>query len=819
MEGSLKKITKTFAFICVILTILLAQNKAAIAQDSWNISINQISPQESPDSMTLKVYFSIYESHSGVPVMNAEFTNAQISLLNTNNVASAAIKKPDIPIYVALLMDASGSMGGSSNILKDAAKLSLDDIPDNSLFSVVQFDESVKLLQDYTQNVSAVSYAIDSYKVSNKGTCIYDAAYSAIDSMSKLPTGRRAIILFTDGKDEKSDGSVCSQHKYQELIDLAMKDQVPLNTIGLSTKEANINTVELQAMAASTGGFSSIASKDDLAASFKRIMDALKAQWMAEATIYPKSGTNSAVLTVTTKDGQTLNSAFSVESNTNYPGPPSPVSVSFDGLLLNAAKQAYEVQMGITSPDLIKYVKIEVWDKSGGEKVGEYVFNDPTQTNSFFIPTDILTIGKGYELHITAVSKADETPFVLATDDQGKTTTQLMHEFTFDPSSSYPSLNVASIVEQKGDLVMNVSITNPGLVGGFDGWLVNEETNIQVAGSNFKNPPLASTNGLITVPMKANNIANGKYSVVVRVLAKDNSVYTSVTVPGVSYTAPSIFERIGAALTANRIVLFAILGIILVLVLFLMLYSSRQKSMSGTPVLQGRLGGRMGKGQKSRGSVIPVSDIEPIPMKRSNNGAAYPPPVSPPPDNPPQVIPQQVIPRPIVPPPAVNPSNLVRPYLFPPAYTPPNNEPANIQQAPPPAQFEPTIIQQASTPPEEEGGETMVVTSRPQLHPYLSIVRLPTGDTSKSPILIEKLPFTLGRSEGDMNIQEASISRRHAQITFDSSQQIYYLTDLNSRNGTLLNGITISAEHPIQLNSGSFIGLGPNVTIRFDLRQ
>jgi VWFA-related protein len=801
MEGSLKKIFKTFAFLCLVLVILFTQPENVVAQNSWNISINQISPIETPDSMTLKVYFSIYESHTGVPVMNAEFANAQVALLNTNNISGATIKKPDIPIYVTLVMDSSGSMGGSSAILKSAAKLSLDDIPDDSLFSVIQFDESVKLLQDFTENVSAVSYAIDSYQVSNKGTCIYDAAYTAIESMAKLPTGRRAIILFTDGKDEKSDGSVCSQHKYQELVDLAMKNQVPLNTIGLSTKEANINSVELQAMAASTGGFSSIASKDDLTASFRRIMDALKAQWMVEATIYPKSGSNSAVLTVTTKDGQTLNSAFSVDSNTDYPGPPSPVTASFDGLLLNAARQSYEVQMGITSPDLVKYVKIEVWDKSGGEKVGEYAFNDPSTANSFFIPTESLTVEKAYELHITAVSKADGTPFVLATDDQEKTSTQITHEFTFDPFSAYPSLEVASIVEQKGDLVMNVSVSNPGLVGGFDGWLVNEETNTQVAGSNFSSPALAGGSGTITIPMKNNGIKNGKYSVVVRVLAKDNAVYTSTTVPGVTYTAPTLTQRIGSALTANRYILFGILGIILVVVIFLMVNSSRQKSISGTPVLQGRLGGNMGKGQKSTGSFLPVSDNEPLPVRRSNNGPAAPPLANPPPVNPPPVFPQPIVPPQVVP---VNSAPLHD-------STPPvDNSPQFIP---------PTIVQQEPNPPMKEDDATMVIDSRPRLHPYLTVVRLPTGDTSKSPVLIDTIPFTIGRTEGNFNIQEASISRRHVQITFDAERQIYYLTDIGSRNGTFLNQQLIAPEHPVQLNSGSFIGLGPNVTIRFDLRQ
>jgi hypothetical protein len=767
------KTLKTIILVFLVLTISFAPNFLAYAQESWVISINLISPLEQPDGMLLKVYFTISEGHSGAPVMNPEFTSGQIALLNTNYVANATIKKPDIPIYVALVMDASGSMGGSADTLKNAAKLSLNNIPDDSLFSVIQFDENINLLQDFTKNVSAISFAIDQYSTARKGTCLYDAAYTAVESMSKLPAGRRAVILFTDGKDEKADGTVCSKHKYQELVDLAMKSQVPLNTIGLSTTEANINAVELQAMAASTGGFSAIASKDDLPSAFNRIMDALKAQWMAEAVIYPKNGSNSAVLTLTLKDNQTLNTAFTVESNTDYPGPPSPVTVSLDGLLLNAAKQAYEVQLGMTSPQLAEYVKIEVWDTQGGAKVGEYVFKDPVENNSFFIPTEPLTIGSAYELRISAINKADKTPFAIVRNDRGEASTQLVHEFKFDPSSAYPSLTVASIVEQNGDLVMNVAVTNPDLVGGFDGWLVDEVTNTQVPNSNFTSPALSATNGNITIPMKANRISNGKYSVVVRVLAKNNNVYSTVTYPGVTYKAPTLFQRLGVALIAAPIFLAGIMVIILGVVGFLMYNSSRQKSLTGTPAMQGRLGGSLGGARKSSGPVIPVADNEPIPLR-------HPTPAGPP------------------------------PVAAPPISRPP--QPMAMPASRPPADATMTGGSISS-------GDATMISSTPVAvsRPFITVIHSPTGLATPGRITVDQLPFILGRSEGNLNIPEPNISRRHAQITYDDARQAYYLTDLNSSNGTRLNEQRLTPGQPVHLAGGAMIGLGPNVTVRFDL--
>ena len=416
----MSRLAKSVSFVFLAILLSISPNIIAIGQSAsnWDIRVNLITTLETPDAMTLKVYFNVYEDRTGTPILNVDTTSAQVTLSSSSFVAEGQFKKPDIPIYIALVLDSSGSMGGAAQQLQEAAKLALNNTPNNSLFAVIQFDEEIKLIQDFTENIPAVSYAIDRYQVSNRGTCLYDAAYSAVESMTKVSAGRRALILFTDGKDEKRDGSVCSQHTYQELVDLAMKEQVPINTIGLSTKEANINTVELQSMAASTGAFSAIANQDDLAQSFTKIMEALKAQWMVEAAIYPKRGQNNAMLTLNLKDGSVLNAEFTVTSDTDYPGPPSPVAVQFSGLLFVPENQTYDVQLTMSSPELVKYIKISIWDTKGGAKAAEYVFNDPVNFNTFNIPTDKLTVGRDYQMRIIAVSRADDTPYAISRDNR-----------------------------------------------------------------------------------------------------------------------------------------------------------------------------------------------------------------------------------------------------------------------------------------------------------------------------------------------------------------------------------------------------------------
>lgn len=749
---------------------------------SWELRVNQLNTVENPDAMVTKVYFNIYDNRTGTPMLTVDAQSAQLTLLNTNYTVNGELKKPDIPIYITLVLDASGSMSGAAPALQKAAKESLTNSPDNSLFSVVQFNEDIKLIQDFTQNIPAVSYAIDQYKVAPKGTCLYDATYSAVEAMAKAPIGRRAIILFTDGKDEKADNSVCSKHTYQELVDLAMQDQVPVSTIGLSYKAGAINDVELKSLAASTGGVSAIAAQGDLETAFSNLMQALKAQLMFVAPIYPRRGKNDAVLNITLKDGTSLSQAFPINSNTDYPGPPSPVSINFAGLLLKAAQQSYEVQLDMTSPELAKYVKIEIWDKQAGSKVGEYTFDKLAANNQFMIPTESLTIGKSYVMHITAINKQDGTPFAIAHDDQGKPINEMLHEFLFDPSTAYPSLQVQSVVEKSGNLILAVNVTNPDLIGGFDGWLVNEDTNTQVLNSNFTAPAITTTSGNITVPTKSNRIPDGKYTVVVRVLAKNNNVYSTASYEGVTYKAPTLFERLGVALIAAPIFLFGILVIIVAVVGFLMWNSSRQKSMSGMPVLQGRLGGKM-DGGKGASSPLAVADDEPI-LSRNKPMAA------------PQTKPVVASPQP------ANPS-------------------PSLSSAPmPSAQFmapssEATMV--AGSMDNMEGGATVIASAPRMPRATLSALDTASSPAPKGPVLISPLPFVIGRTDAAFTIQNANISRKHAQITYDETQRAYFITDLNSSNGTSLNSQRLTPGQAARLTSGAVIGLGPNVTVRFDI--
>jgi diguanylate cyclase (GGDEF)-like protein len=92
-----------------------------------------------------------------------------------------------------------------------------------------------------------------------------------------------------------------------------------------------------------------------------------------------------------------------------------------------------------------------------------------------------------------------------------------------------------------------------------------------------------------------------------------------------------------------------------------------------------------------------------------------------------------------------------------------------------------------------------------------------SGELIAVPIPLEREDVILGRAlEADVRVNDTQVSRQHAKITCikgDADSTSYILTDLDSRNGTFLNGRRIRRE---PLENGDKIQIGFTM-LRFDL--
>ncbi len=95
------------------------------------------------------------------------------------------------------------------------------------------------------------------------------------------------------------------------------------------------------------------------------------------------------------------------------------------------------------------------------------------------------------------------------------------------------------------------------------------------------------------------------------------------------------------------------------------------------------------------------------------------------------------------------------------------------------------------------------------------IRKLVSKDKSKyENIEIDKFPFILGKLQEftDYQIQDDCVSRLHLKI--DEIEGDYYITDLNSTNGTFINGYRLESNEQRQINIGDEIKVA-NINYKF----
>jgi pSer/pThr/pTyr-binding forkhead associated (FHA) protein len=78
--------------------------------------------------------------------------------------------------------------------------------------------------------------------------------------------------------------------------------------------------------------------------------------------------------------------------------------------------------------------------------------------------------------------------------------------------------------------------------------------------------------------------------------------------------------------------------------------------------------------------------------------------------------------------------------------------------------------------------------------------------------LFHQVVTTIGRTNGnDLIITGRTVSRRHARLWFEGGR--WYLGDMNSANGTLVNAVRLQANQAMPLNDNDVINFGDEVAL------
>jgi ribosomal protein L37E len=100
----------------------------------------------------------------------------------------------------------------------------------------------------------------------------------------------------------------------------------------------------------------------------------------------------------------------------------------------------------------------------------------------------------------------------------------------------------------------------------------------------------------------------------------------------------------------------------------------------------------------------------------------------------------------------------------------------------------------------------------PNGRPILARLTIQNGPFAGRSYLFHQDVTTIGRTNGnDLIISGRTVSRRHARLWFDANR--WYIADMQSINGTLVNSTRVQPNQPMPLNDGDVIHLGDEVLL------
>jgi VWFA-related protein len=135
----------------------------------------------------------------------------------------------DQPFTVVLLIDTSGSTHFKIEEMQSAAISFVNQLKDQDRVMVMSFDESIRTLCEPTSDRDTLIQAIRRTR-NGGGTRLYDAVHQVIRQKLKSISGRKAVVLFTDGVDTAS-----GQASYQSTIREVQESDAAVYSVAYDT--------------------------------------------------------------------------------------------------------------------------------------------------------------------------------------------------------------------------------------------------------------------------------------------------------------------------------------------------------------------------------------------------------------------------------------------------------------------------------------------------------------------------------------------------------------------------------------------------------
>src|ERR1700761_45705 len=273
-------------------------------------------PAETPqlhDTQTLKVnvnlvnvYFSVRDKSGFITGLKKD--DCSVYEDKAEQKLKNFTQEKNLPLTIGILLDTSASQTNVLPLEQDSGARFLKEVlrPKDEAF-LISFDVNVDLLADYTNDARELKRAIDKatinaasssagvpgigggpFPTSNpRGTLLYDAVYLAAHDKLRSETGRKVIVILTDGGDQGS------QETIKSAIEAAQKANVIAYVIliadrGFYMSQGAIYTgsSQMDQLARETGGRVINVGNNGrkLEDAFDQIQDELRTQYLASYT-------------------------------------------------------------------------------------------------------------------------------------------------------------------------------------------------------------------------------------------------------------------------------------------------------------------------------------------------------------------------------------------------------------------------------------------------------------------------------------------------------------------------------------------------------
>lgn len=225
----------------------------------------------------VNILVSANHSKTGEFVTNLEPTDFQIFEDSVPQEITNFSQQTDLPLTIALCVDTSSSVKIKLDFEKEAALDFLHSVmqpKDKALLA--EFDTGVTLLHDFTSNPNDLVTEIQRLRAGG-GTSLYDAIYLIAEQKLLQETGRKTLVILSDGAD------VTSTHSFEDALRMAHRSEVTIYAISTTRFGADIDHEgdnALRQLTDSTGGRSFFPySTSLLTQAFKEINTELRSQY------------------------------------------------------------------------------------------------------------------------------------------------------------------------------------------------------------------------------------------------------------------------------------------------------------------------------------------------------------------------------------------------------------------------------------------------------------------------------------------------------------------------------------------------------------